>query len=262
MKTTTKLLILVFCCFSISLAAFGQEEQNEKKRKNNPDKEKTEKVQEAEADAETTVEGEEEDSCIVLLPSLIGSYKGQCKKGLAHGKGTATGLDTYEGNFKRGYPHGDGIFQYSNGDLYNGQFKNGLKHGEGTLFTRSEEKDTTLTGLWVDDFFVGPKPLHPRVTYKYGVDGHSFKRERDGDRFLIEIMLNGMANADLQDFFIVSTSGTQMQMGRWLGFENVTFPVVCKVSYKTWNKLRTARHEVIFEFELPEPGEWRVRILN
>lgn len=250
MKKISIILSVLLVCFAFINFSYCQEDKADKKSKKEQQEETTDQT-----------EGEEEE-CKVLLPSIADNYEGSCKKGLAHGKGKAWGVDKYEGSFKKGYPHGYGLFEYNSGDLYDGQFKNGLKDGEGVLHAKIENRDTILAGIWVDDFYIGPKPQHPRVVYKYGVDSHSFKRVRDGERFLIEIFLNGMANSDLENFTIVSTSGTQFQMGRWLGFENCIFPVQCKVSYKTWNKLRTARHEVIFEFELPEPGDWMVRIIN
>jgi len=48
-----------------------------------------------------------QDDCKVLIPEISGQYVGKCKKGLAHGKGLAIGIDRYEGSFKKGYPEGD-----------------------------------------------------------------------------------------------------------------------------------------------------------
>jgi hypothetical protein len=51
-------------------------------------------------------------------PDRIGTYKGQVKDGLAHGKGTYTSKHKgKKGNYKY---------------LYKGSFVNGLKHGKGT----------------------------------------------------------------------------------------------------------------------------------
>lgn len=251
-KITGSFLILLFC-LNLPIILHGQEEKDKKKRKK---KSKSEIVQ------DSTKANADSVACEVLLPSLVGEYDGGCKKGLAHGKGKAIGIDTYEGQFRKGYPNGEGKFEYDNGDVYQGQFKEGLKHGEGIMHMTKNSQDTILDGLWVDDFYTGKKPKHPRVIYKYGIDSHSIKRQRDGDRFVIEILMNGTPNADLENFTLVSTSGTRFQRGNWIGYEGITFPVSCKVSYKTWNKLRTSRHEVIFEFEIPEPGDWVVRIIN
>ena len=37
--------------------------------------------------------------CKVAVDSLIGSYSGGCKKGFAHGKGEAKGINHYVGDF-------------------------------------------------------------------------------------------------------------------------------------------------------------------
>jgi len=245
MNHSIKIVFLVFFCFAFSGWIFSQENKQKSK------KEQKEQQQH-----------DQDEECEVLLLSIAENYVGDCKRGLAHGKGKADGVDIYEGEFKKGYPHGTGLFQYDNGDVYSGHLKKGLKDGEGTLFTKIEDRDTVLTGIWIDDVYVGPKPKHPQVLYKYGVDSHSFRNVREGNRFLIDIYLNGLPNTDMENFTIISTSGTEFQMGRSFGFENVDFPVVCKVSYYTWNKLRTARHQAIFEFKLEEPGDWLVKIIN
>jgi len=200
--------------------------------------------------------------CKVLLPEIADIYEGGCKKGLAHGKGKASGTDTYEGTFKKGYPHGDGTYSYANGDVYIGDMRRGEKDGEGTLTCKYGDRDTVLAGLWEKNEYLGPKPVRPEVLYKYGVDSYSFRKERDGDRFLVDILINGTPNTDVLDFAIVATSGNELSMGRSFGYENVIFPVVCKISYKSWNKLRTSRHEVIFEFKITDPGDWKVIITN
>lgn len=245
------IMLLLFCFLDVGLA-------QEKGKKRN----KKEAAQTEQGTEDESKEQQDEEECEVLLPSISGTYEGRCKNGLAHGKGKAVGKDTYEGDFRKGYPHGTGIFSYENGDVYDGGFRDGRRDGEGSFTTTINGRDTVLAGIWIDGVYAGPKPKHPRVLYKYGVDSYSIKRTRDGNRFLIDIYLNGMPNSDLQDFAIVSSSGNQLQLGRSIGFENVVFPVICKISYKSWNKLRTARHEVIFEFKIEDPGDWKIKIIN
>jgi hypothetical protein len=55
------------------------------------------------------------ENCKVLLPALSGNYEGGCKKGLADGKGKASGTDVYEGEFSKELPHGKGTYTWSNG---------------------------------------------------------------------------------------------------------------------------------------------------
>ena len=42
---------------------------------------------------------QQDGSCKVLLPEIAGTYDGQCKDGLANGKGTSKGEDEYSGTF-------------------------------------------------------------------------------------------------------------------------------------------------------------------
>jgi hypothetical protein len=38
--------------------------------------------------------------------------------------------------------------------------------------------------------------------------------------------------------------------------------VVIKLNYTTWNKLHTSQNYIIFEFEITEPGDWKVEVYN
>lgn len=255
MKQLISIVLVAFCSFLAIQHIQAQDDKKDKKQK------KREKAVMLEEESSETGQ-EEEEECEVLLPSISKTYEGRCKNGLAHGKGKATGKDVYEGDFKKGYPHGSGVFTYDNGDVYSGFFRMGRMDGEGSLSTVIDGRDTVLAGIWMDGVYVGPKPKHPQVLYKYGVDSYSIKRARDGNRFLIDIFLNGMPNTDLENFAMVSTSGNQITLGRAVGYENVSFPVTCKVSYNSWNKLHSSRHEVIFEFKIEDPGDWKVKIIN
>ena len=68
-------------------------------------------------------ENESKVNCKVLVDALSDKYEGRCKKGLAHGKGIATGIDTCEGKFKNGFPHGQGVYTWKNSDVYDGNWK-------------------------------------------------------------------------------------------------------------------------------------------
>jgi len=47
-----------------------------------------------------------QEPCKVLKQEIATKYFGNCKKGLAQGKGVAVGRDKYEGQFKNGLPNG------------------------------------------------------------------------------------------------------------------------------------------------------------
>lgn len=94
--------------------------------------------------------------CSVEKESLRGSYTGACKKGKAHGKGKAVGVDTYEGDFKNGFPDGEGTYTWSNGNVFKGHFTKGLREGQGELnYKLASGKDSMVTGFWKKDAYVG-----------------------------------------------------------------------------------------------------------
>jgi len=43
-----------------------------------------------------------QNRCKVLKKEISSEYHGKCKKGLAHGKGKADGIDSYYGHFTKG----------------------------------------------------------------------------------------------------------------------------------------------------------------
>ena len=65
--------------------------------------------------------------CKVLKTEISASYHGDCKNGLAQGKGIAKGLDSYEGEFIKGLPDGTGTYIWANGDNYKGNWKKGSR---------------------------------------------------------------------------------------------------------------------------------------
>ena len=100
-------------------------------------------------------------SCKVDMPELIGAYKGECKKGYAHGKGEATGVYHYTGEFKYGLPSGKGRMDYGN-TWYEGAFQDGKKEGKGELHYTADGKDSVIKGYWSGDEYRGKN----YVTYK------------------------------------------------------------------------------------------------
>lgn len=95
-------------------------------------------------------------NCKVLLPSISGTYAGECKNDKANGTGKAIGIDTYEGSFKNGYPEGVGKYSWKDGNWYEGNFKSGIRTGYGTLHYKREDKpDSSLAGYWSKDKYIG-----------------------------------------------------------------------------------------------------------
>lgn len=98
----------------------------------------------------------QKNKCDVDLEAISGTYEGDCRRGNAHGVGTAQGEDTYKGEFKRGLPHGVGTYTWKNGDVYVGEFNRGEKDGEGKMTVKTKaDTDSTYTGYWSSDEYIG-----------------------------------------------------------------------------------------------------------
>ena len=225
--------------------------------------------------------------CEVLNENLNESYRGDCKRGLAHGKGKAKGADVYEGSFKKGKPHGKGTCKYQSGATYTGYWKDGkrnghgtfkdadggeykgdwsedLKDGEGKYFLKINEQDTLLTGIWKEDEYVGPKPKRPyMIVSNRGIDRVTMFKMSDGNRLVVKIMQNGSINY-VTDFRFAWDSGTELSIGgpHEMAWENMEYPFEGRISYTTPNKLKSGTYSVILEFIINEPGNWELVLHN
>ncbi len=201
--------------------------------------------------------------CKVLMPSIDSIYTGKCKKGLANGKGLAIGEDKYEGRFKKGWPDGEGTYTWSTGEVYTGHFAHGIKSGEGAYTFTINGNDTTLSGLWENDQYVGAAPKKPKVMRKVNVDTYSLIKRSDAqNKVLFNFKQNGGTNMEISDLFITADSGFEYTAGRMVGYRDVKFPVTVQLRYKTPNKLHTMVLTSIFEITIYEPGDWLVELVN
>jgi hypothetical protein len=200
--------------------------------------------------------------CKVLLPAISENYIGKCKKGLAHGRGKAVGVDTYEGMFRKGLPDGKGTYTWSTGESYNGHWSEGQRDGLGVYVVKINGKDSITAGLWENNKYMGPPPKPPKVMASINVDKYRFTKRCDGNAIRINLYQNGTYNTSIEDLMLAVSSGNQVRLGNTIGFDNVTFPFECKVSYKTWNKMHTYQHYSSVEFKITEPGEWVISIYN
>lgn len=103
-----------------------------------------------------------QEKCKVFYQPLNFSYEGECKKGIANGKGIATGsIGRYEGEFKKGFPQGKGKLTYTNLSEYNGNFLDGYREGKGEMTYKIEKngikKDSIVSGYWCNDLYTGNK---------------------------------------------------------------------------------------------------------
>lgn len=200
-----------------------------------------------------------QNECKVLIPEISENYDGKCKKGLAHGKGTASGIDNYVGRFVKGLPDGKGVYTWANGDKYDGYWNKGKRNGEGTFSFRINEKDSVFSGIWEFDKYIGPKPKKPAVKYKRSVERYSFTKLNEiHNKIEIKLMRQGMINSSVSNLSIKPSSGTVNCMI----IDNIQYPVTVKIEYETLSKLNTYMYPVIFEFEITDPGEWLLVINN
>ncbi len=205
--------------------------------------------------------------CKVLMEGIQNEYSGGCKKGLADGNGIAKGRFLYEGNFKKGLPHGKGTLKYSSDEYYIGEWKNGLQDGKGKLYYKVKGVDSLKVGVWENGNYIGKSAITPYVVkYKSGVDRYSFIRLNDGNsantnRVKIKFVQNGGNNATISDIMLQGDSGNRINTTNADGFENISFPFTCKISYVTPNKMNSQKYTAIFEFVIFKQGDWEL-ILN
>jgi hypothetical protein len=199
-----------------------------------------------------------------MMPSIAGAYSGDCKKGLASGKGIAQGIDHYDGQFIKGLPQGNGIYTWANGSYYQGQWAKGRKEGIGKMVYRTSDRDSVVTGYWNKDRFTGKIVYSPySITRNRGVVRFGFRKITDsGDDILIKIYLGGELNTNIEEFSMAYDSGSEFQMGSSVGIQHIQFPLTVKITYRTWNQFHSSQSDVTFEFELFEPGKWELTLTN
>lgn len=208
-------------------------------------------------------EGNDENKCKVLLLSIAGFYEGDCKKGMAHGEGTARGDDVYQGEFRKGLPDGYGIYTWANGNSYKGNWKKGKQYGSGIMTVKLPEKDSIIEGYWKDNKYLGEtfRKYDYKIIEKRDIENVTInKYDETGDEVRIRLFKMGFENQDVQYLFMTSSSGNES--AAFKGFDNVTFPVKISVSYQTVSRTGTSIRNCKLAFEIFEPGIWEVHIDN
>ncbi|MCB2207462.1 MAG: hypothetical protein KQH67_04130 [Bacteroidetes bacterium] len=203
-----------------------------------------------------------QENCKVLVPEISEKYVGKCKKGLAHGKGLAIGVDTYEGSFKKGYPEGRGTYTWSTGEVYSGEWKVGKRNGIGKYTFTKNGEIVVQEGVWENDTYSGPVPEKPKVISSSGIERYSFQRQGDGNQLSINLLLNGSKNLSIEELSVASSSGTLFRSGGTFTIQSIIFPLTCKISYYSWNKMHTSKVYTRFEFQITEEGWWVLNLHN
>ncbi len=209
------------------------------------------------------------NTCKVKLNSISGVYVGECKKGLAHGKGESNGILRYVGNFKNGLPNGKGIL-YIGDNFFDGNFQDGIKEGKGEMhYSRVNNSDSIIKGYWSGDEFRGK-------TYKtYQTDAVSkFDRveisptNESGNRIIIEIsttsdvpsgqfndvgghlVLTELISVKLNSLLKLITSTESSLKSTWT-FEVTEFPITLR---------GVLSNGKTFNLELYKSANWTFRI--
>lgn len=201
--------------------------------------------------------------CKVLIPEISGTYAGDCKNGLAHGNGTATGIDRYEGQFNKGLPHGRGTYAWTNGPVYRGEWSKGLQNGEGEIIYFTAGGDSTVKGFWKGGAYIG-KTVVPAYTVirKDNLLSCNFRKLDKGNTVIVKFMLKGQINSRVKEMSMVYSSGMQFKSGaNYQGIQDVYFPFNLVILYTTYNPISRGAFDVQFECTINEPGKWEI-ILN
>lgn len=75
-------------------------------------------------------------------------------------------------------------------------------------------------------------------------------------------MQGGVDNVDIEAFTLAYSSGDEYRSGNIYAIQHLTFPVIIKITYRTWNPLHQSQYNVSFEFTINDPGSWDVTLYN
>jgi len=217
-------------------------------------------------------------SCEVKADSLKGQYTGGCRKGLANGNGTATGIDSYTGDFKNGYPEGEGKYTWKNGSTYEGSWKHGLFDGKGTLNKVSNtDKPMVMSGFWKAGKYIGQheKPYEVHLLTN-NISDVNVRKSNDKES-VISINVKSITAGSSDEKYVhapkpelkniqqiegrfeqeVDDTSASINSNRYT-FRDVTFPFYAIFSFETKNDFKFDSER--FGLELFEDGKWNVQV--
>ncbi|WP_405291796.1 hypothetical protein [Algibacter sp. Ld11] len=195
----------------------------------------------------------------VKVDAINSKYEGETKKGLANGKGKATGTeDSYEGAFKKGYPHGEGTYTWANGNTYVGEFSKGSLNGKGKLIVLKADKsiDKIEEGYFKDNEYIGLYKDPYKIISDGGVRNTIFqKRSGELNQLTFEVFSNGVA-VPLNKLEITDLNNSLVQVINNLKtISNINFPLKrVQVRFSIDN----ANYDLIFD--LYQKGNWHLTI--
>lgn len=198
--------------------------------------------------------------CETNIVGLDDYYEGDCKKGLAHGKGTATGdLGKYTGDFKKGFPDGVGKLIYIDGTTYQGEWKRGEREGQGDM---TYPNDSTISGYWKEDRYIGLYEHAWEIIQKRGNARYKVSKMSEGmNKVEIKFFRGGQENPSaLSGVFLSATTGVQYNTPGYMGFEQIDYPVEITLNFTVPNQFNTSNHQEYARFKINEPGGWLIRV--
>lgn len=200
--------------------------------------------------------------CQVLLKEISEVYEGECKNGMANGKGVAKGKDSYFGTFKAGLPDGKGTYVYQNGAIFIGNWKKGLKHGEGEYRHQMDGREALIKGYWKADVYQGAKPEAEgyRITNQNNIEYRSFKKTADSLN-VVELSFERLYRKYIpRDLRITHSSGYRPPSNLKVVFAGYHLPLICTIRFTipTSGGTRICN----FDFDITQAGKWEVMVSN
>ncbi len=197
----------------------------------------------------------------VLKKELAGKYEGELKKGLAHGLGTAIGLDAYTGHFSKGLPESTGTYTFSNGDVYQGEFSKGLFSGKGTLTYKKLNGDSIVEGYWKEGKYIGKILVAPyEISNKTGSVNPSVMYIGEGDKVEIVVM-DPFSKYIIPQIMVIGQCTQQTYYSRNL-FADAVFPITFDIQYSCINKTNAGIINSTIRIKINKPGNWQITLRN
>ncbi len=197
--------------------------------------------------------------CKVLLESISGKYEGDCKNGLAHGRGTAEGKDKYTGRFREGLPDGGGIYYFSNGDYFHGAFKAGKKSGKGEYFSALNNKK--IKGIWKEDSLNREITDPPyEILQNHGVNSISVTSKAGGNPNTVELAFSrdGQISYNMPSLSLSSTTGNVVRNSYYSAVEYISYPVDISLTFSAASRFNTVMVRYEAKVRINKPGSWKI----